>query len=149
MRLFLRSPLSTVNLSRDGVLVLSQFAFSGNGARSMTLRSTSPFRALAALLLLFAVVFGGASDAVACDAVGTSVEQAIQSVDTSPAPEESGDDAQQNALCAHGHCHNVAPLDRGEAYVAEQLAATTLHFALPMVALSAVEITLDKEPPRA
>jgi len=54
----------------------------------MTLRSASPFRTLAALLLLFAVVFGGASDAVACDDVGTSVEQAAQFVDNSPSPEK-------------------------------------------------------------
>lgn len=128
--------------------MLSCFVFSGTGARSMTLRSTLPFRTLAALLLLFAVIFG-ASDAVACDNVRTSVEQAIQSVDTSPAPEKSSDDAQQHALCAHGHCHNTAPLDRGEAFVAEQLATDILHFALPMVALSGTEITLDKEPPRA
>lgn len=129
--------------------MLSQFAFSGNGARSMTLRSTSPFRKLAALLLLFAVVFGGATDAVACDDVGTSIEQTVQSVDTSPAPEKSSDDAQPHVLCAHGHCHNVSPLDRGVVFVAEQLATTTLHFALPLVALSAAEATLDKEPPRA
>lgn len=129
--------------------MLSRFVFSGTGALSMTLRSTSPFRTLAALLLLFAVIFGGASDAVACDDVRTSVEQAIQSVDTSPAPEKSSDDAQQHALCAHGHCHNIAPLDRGEAFVAEQLAADSQHFVLPMVALSGTEITLDKEPPRA
>ncbi len=116
----------------------------------MTLRSASPFRTLAALLLLFAVIFGGASDAVACDDVGTSVEQASQFVDTSPAPEKnSSDDAQQHALCAHGHCHNVAQLDRGVALEAEQLAPDPLHFALPFVALSGAEITLDKEPPRA
>lgn len=115
----------------------------------MTLRSTSPFRTFAALLLLFAVVLGGASDAVACDDVGTSIEQAIQSVDTSPAPEESSDDAQQHALCAHGHCHNVAQLDRGAASEAEQLAPDALHFALHIAALSGAESALDKEPPRA
>ena len=115
----------------------------------MTLRSTSPFRTLAALLLLFAVVFGGASDAVACDDVGTSIEQTIQFVDTSPAPEKSSDDAQPHVLCAHGHCHNVSPLDRGVVFVAEQLAADSLHFALPLAALSAAKIALDKEPPRA
>ena len=129
--------------------MLSRFVFSGTGALSMTLRSTSPFRTLAALLLLFAVIFGGASDAVACDDVRTSVEQAIQSVDTSPAPETSSDDAQPHVLCAHGHCHNVSPLDRGVVFVAEQLAADSLHFALPLAALSAAEIALDKEPPRA
>ncbi|WP_120717229.1 hypothetical protein [Tsuneonella amylolytica] len=116
----------------------------------MTLRSTSPFRTLAALLLLFAVVFGGASDAVACGDVGASVEQATQSVDTSPAPEKkSSDDAQQDALCAHGHCHNVAQVDSGVALEAEQLAPDPLHFALRTVALNGAEITLDKEPPRA
>ena len=116
----------------------------------MTFRPASPFRMLAALLLLFAVVFGGASDAVACDDVGASLERAVESIEASPAPEKkNSEEAQQHALCAHGHCHNVAQLDRGVALEAEQLLPDPLHFALPMVALSGAEITLDKEPPRA
>ena len=142
-------PVHTSSSERRHILRLSSCNCRGIGARSMTLRSTSPFRTLAALLLLFAVVFGGASDAVACDDVGTSIEQTIQSIDTSPAPKKSSDDAQPHVLCAHGHCHNVSPLDRGVVFVAEQLAADSLHFALPLAALSAAEITSDKEPPRA
>lgn len=115
----------------------------------MTLRSASPLRSIVALLLFFAVAFSGAADAVACDRLGSSTMQAAVSVDTAPARDNSNDQAQQHALCAHGHCHYVARLGCGESVVKEQLAADTLHFALPMDALSPGEISSVKEPPRA
>lgn len=114
----------------------------------MTLRSASPFRLLAALLLVFAVFFGGAADAIACDQGGSSAVWAEQSLDSAPAPDDSSDKAQQHALCAHIHCH-VAPLDRGQEPAHARAAADTLHFALPVVSLSSAAIALFKEPPRA
>lgn len=123
--------------------------YRGSGARSMTLRSASPFRSLAALLLIFAVLFGGAAEAIACDRDDSPTVQAAHSVDTTPASDDSDEKAQQHALCAHSHCHNVAPLDRGEATVKAQSAADTLHFALPSVSLNPADIALVKEPPRA
>lgn len=128
---------------------LSPEGYRGNGARSMTLRSASPLRSLAALLLFFAIMFGSAVDAFACDRNDNPTVRAEQSIDSLPAPDDSNDKAQLHTLRAHVHCHNVVQLDRGEEAVSEQATAERLHFAMPSVSLIPADIALVKEPPRA
>lgn len=122
---------------------------SGNGRRPMTFRSASPLRSIVALLLLFAVVFHGTVEANACDQKVSSAEQLAKSADSAPTDDKSGDQAQQHALCTHGHCHNFAQLDRDQAWVDTPPPADSLHFSMSPAALTSAELIPFKEPPRA
>jgi hypothetical protein len=96
-------------------------------------------QAVVGLLVLIAIAFGGAVEAVACSPeVDASVSIAFFQ-DQAPAEDEnqSGD---QHAVCAHGHCHHGQ-----QALTIPTNAAQTLAGSM-LVLLSRDDVRTDTEP---
>ena len=107
-------------------------------------------RPLAALLLLLAVMFGGALDAAACAPQSSSFEQVAIGDEPAPAEEQTDDQTDNHAVCSHGnchHCHHGAQPDRLSSDVAVE-APPAAHFGVAAAPLSSAELLSFKEPPR-
>ena len=113
--------------------------------------SVLKMRPLAALLLVLAVMFGGALDAAACAPQSSSFEQIAIGDEPAPADDQTGDQTDNHAVCSHGnchHCHHGAQPDRQSSGVAVETPPAA-HFGVAVAPLSSAELLSFKEPPRA
>lgn len=109
-------------------------------------------RPLAAMLLVLALLVGGAVDAAACEFEdasqgSTSIAMADEQADESPTrddePRHDGDSG-----CVHGHCHHGAHslIARGDA--APAVAMSDARYPSAPKRLIAVAPDIPKQPPR-
>lgn len=109
----------------------------------------SSFRAFAALLLLVAVILGGAIDAAACE----PELQASSFVDVHAAEQDQDTQDQGTAdddgACVHGHCHHGAQSLAKYDLVPSVLFIAEVPTAVDQTNLVPVVGSTPKRPPRA
>ncbi|HLV08328.1 MAG TPA: hypothetical protein VKY80_11700 [Croceibacterium sp.] len=107
-------------------------------------------RSVAVLLLLLAMVLGGAIEAAACEPE-IAIASASASFDLNADADENQPDGQpdQHGFCAHGHCHHGSQAIANNAQMSAYEWTFVLPAGVPDRALEPVVTDTPNRPPRA